>query len=131
MTTPLTKQFEIGPVVTVLHGDPDQIFCTLQQLNEILGFMTGDVPTSEPTDIDGVDSIGEAMAKCAPHLAGLFPELAAEPEPVWPDSSDPSIESEIVTWLVELGVKHHAPFTVAQLPDIARAATVAEPEAGA
>lgn len=126
MTTPLSKQFEIGPVVTVLHGDPDQIFCTLQQLNEILGFMTGDVPTFAPNEIDGVDSIGEAIAKCAPHLAELFPDLAAEPEPVWSDTSDPRIEGEIIAWLVELGVKHHAPFTVTQLPDVQRAASGAE-----
>ncbi|WP_349318882.1 hypothetical protein [Mycolicibacterium canariasense] len=122
MTAPLTRQFEIGAVVTVLHGDENQIFCPLQQVYDILGFMTGDVPTSEPNDIDGVDSIGEAIERCRPHLAALFPELAAEPEPVWPDVSDPSIESEVVTWLVQLGVKYHAPLTVTQLPGVTRAA---------
>ncbi|MCV7255646.1 hypothetical protein H7J86_26125 [Mycobacterium hackensackense] len=125
----MTKQFEIGPIVTVLHGDENQIFCPLQQLNDILGFMTGDVPTAEPNDIDGVDSIGEAITRCRPHLAALFPELAAEPEPVWPDVTDPSIEAEVVTWLVQLGAKYHTPLTVPQLPEITRAAALPpEPE---
>ncbi len=123
MTTPLTKQFEIGPVVTVLKGDPDKIYCTLQQFYEILGFMTGTVPSHRRNEIDGVDSIGEAVTKCAAHLAELFPELAAEQLPDgFDDPADPATEAEIVAWLVELGVKHHAPFTVTALPDVTRAA---------
>lgn len=122
MTTPLTKQFEIGPVVTVLYGDPDKIFCTLRDLYDILGFITGDIPSHSRNTVDGADSIDEAMTKAAKHLAELFPDLAAEDVPNFFDPTDPTTEAEIVGWLVELGVKHHAPFTVTQLPDVTRAA---------
>lgn len=133
MTAPMTKQFEIGPVVTVLHGDPDKIFCSLRDLYDILGFMSGGIPSHTRNDIDGADSIGEAITKCAAHLAELFPELAAEQLPAdFYDPTDPATEAEIITWLVGLGVKHHAPFTVTQLPDVNRSAVLpTEPEGSA
>lgn len=119
---PLTKQFEIGPVVTVLRADPDKIYCSLRDLYEILGFMTGVIPSHARNGIDGVDSLGEAITKCAPYLAEQFPALAAEQLPAdWDDPTDPVTEGEIVAWLVGLGVKHHAPFTVAALPNVTRA----------
>lgn len=113
MTAPAPRYFEIGPVVTVLHGSNDRLFCPLEQLYDVLGFLTGDVPMAEQID-DYIDT-------CRPNVADQYPDLAAVTPP-----KRATPEAEIVTWLVQLGAEHHAPLELTPLPDTRRAAT--EPE---
>lgn len=88
------RTFPLGPVITCARSNGDRLFCTLGDLYDFLGFMTGDVPMAEKNDVEGADSIEEAIERVRPALITAFPELAAVQLP-----NEDATDQQILDWL--------------------------------
>lgn len=107
LATGVSRGFGIGPIVTVVRGSSERMFCSLEQLYDALGFLIGDVPA--PDDIDAY------IDRCRDHVADQIPELRAVELP-----AEGAPDAEIVGWLVGLAEQHHAPIELTAIPGAPR-----------
>lgn len=102
MTT--EREFPVGVVVTLAVGSEMDMFCSLEQLYDVFGFIVGDLPM--------IGQIDEFIERCRPAIEGRVPVL-----PPLPTADDDLAKH---AWLAALPVQT---ITLAPLPETRRAAS--------
>lgn len=102
MNTEFESEFPIGAALTVAVGSGAKLVCTLEQLYNILGYLTGDVPAA--ADIDTY------IEQCRPWVREQLPWTRSVIPPTGGDA-------QVLDWLADLTRQHGEFFTLTPLPE--------------